>query len=505
MSLVPIKVRKLSFREESQITEKFLACPCMSNKSSRQTVLTYLKKTRPQSIERSDIDKIDIMNIMQASRQFLGGLQELVEAVGFLDNGTIPVQQMEELLQFIFFDPQSPLINQELFGELLENIAEVNVARNDLIRLYRASVPGGWNFPDFRNNDEVEMLALVVRDLTRTDLQDTHTWPLLTFVKLLTKYAHEQSVRDALELWIKKAAKAAGIAEQNISPRAETVPATPLPETSFHLLIKFEPDRFAKKSGEVFFIRAWFVREQRGKVDPEPVETKEEIYHLGTKPTFLKDLIMLCASHAHHFTVELFLPFTLLNHENCDVHQWTYDADFGDRWVALEYPLVLRSYDRIYEGNVILWNDWKENWTICENAFNGNALKILKEKDYTEKGGFLSVHLKKFGCVAMTFVPPKFDSRAHIFKKMVNAGTSIALWPRSTVEAFDEETVEQIYRTLLTGCDFSKLPDMILEKRREALEDKSSLVNMLTLFWDKPHPLPPDIKAPLFAFPAERE
>lgn len=83
----------------------------------------------------------------------------------------------------------------------------------------------------------------------------------------------------------------------------------------------------------------------------------------------------------------------------------------------------------------------------------------------------------------------------------MSAGTSVALWPRSLHEALDEEVVEQAYQALLAGCNFSELPKRMLERRRGAPEDKSLLVNTLTLFLDNPYLLPLDIprKSPLAA------
>lgn len=487
---IPARVRKLSPKERRQIVEGLLACPHVSNRSDREEIVGDLDGIS-QAIIRHESDTADVMSIVRICSQYPNGLKKLVEAVAFLEKNSIPMQKLEQLLASIFFEPHPQIISQELFGELLEIITEVQVDKSDLIRMYGDSVPDGWQFPEVGNKDEVDILAFIVRDLTQTDPKGKGTWPLLKFVELLAKHT-EQSIQNELAHWREEAAKAVGIEEQN-APRKETSLITTSLEDTFHLLLKLTPN--CNKPEEEIIIQAWFLREQNEKV-VEYLELKPDhvLYHLGTTPTFLDSWINRCVDKACQFTIELFLPFELLNHDSCDAHQWHFNAGFNETsFIAHEYPLILRSSERAYIQKAQPRRKWEVNWTKGKVS---QEPTVLREKDYiqyADKEDFLIVQLEEAACVAITFVPPQYGDKSHIFTKMMTAGTSIALWPRSHDETLNEEALEQVYRDILAGCPFTKLPEMLLKRRREVRESKSSIVNTLTLFWDKPDRLPGDI------------
>jgi hypothetical protein len=212
------------------------------------------------------------------------------------------------------------------------------------------------------------------------------------------------------------------------------------------------------------------------------------------------------------FIIELFLPFTLLprdNDDQADIHQWMIKDKTGNVTViSRKYPLVVRLYNRTYEGEPGIWLDWQRNWAICK-AYTGcideATLRLLKIQQYNEEQEDLHVSLRDVLCLRMTFVPSRFDNTPqHIFNKMMSAGTSVALWPRAKDESLDEEAVEQTYNDLLAGCNFSTLPKTLWESRRQALREKTlHLAHQLTLFWDDPDRLPLD--APCYPFVAPRE
>ena len=69
------------------------------------------------------------------------------------------------------------------------------------------------------------------------------------------------------------------------------------------------------------------------------------------------------------FVIELFLPFKLLHSTTCDPHQWQLEDEFGNLAPIIEkYPLVVRSYNRVYRGGTRVWEAWEKNWAICRSG-----------------------------------------------------------------------------------------------------------------------------------------
>ena len=150
-------------------------------------------------------------------------------------------------------------------------------------------------------------------------------------------------------------------------------------------------------------------------------------------------------------------------------------------------------------------NMWKRNWEFGTRSPTITEVEIVKKKDYAVEAKDSIVRFEDATCLAMTSVPPKYDgSPQHIFKEMIDSGTSVALWSRVGIESSDEDIIGQAYRDLLLGETFFELPKLLLDKRRAALSDKSSLVNTLTLFYDNPCLLPRDIKLEPLAAAQER-
>lgn len=485
-----LKESKLSSKEMRQLVEKFLACPIIGNRHSRDAVVKQLDDQILHAIARNAVDKVDVMNIVETCLNFSNGLQELVDAVGFFEGDSTPMQQLRAFVQSLFFVSQ--IISRELFGEIIKIVSALFITKEKLLEMYRSSVPVIWDGPSFRDCDEARMLTLMLQDLAKMDRQTTGVLPFLKFVKLLarvTKYTSEQSVQDAFVVWIQKVSEEVGIDEGEDLSEEETISSAQSSRASFHLLVKFEANR--NKEGE-FNVCAWLIEQKHEKTTclVKEVVLESGTYNVGVECTLLRDWIMQCEEYTPYFTIELFLPFAFLNNKTCDVHQWRCDLDFGHAdLITRTYPLVLRSYDRVYSKKPKTRYNWINNWNICKVSLNVVPVIVKKEE------GDLLPKLERAVCSAMTFVPPNYDSKSlHIFKQMMIAGTSVALWPRVLDEDLNEDMVEEAYRTLLAGCNFSAIPERILEIRKNANVHKVFSKNNLALLWDNPYRLPPDLQ-----------
>ena len=521
---VPPNPRKLDFREKSQLVNRLLTCRKMRSRQGRNRVVQEL--SFGAAIPRDDVDTDDVMNIVNACLDYERGLQQLIEVVEFSEENSLQVLQLNEFLKTLFSSSQSITINVDLLSELYQLTNNLYVPENELQIMYRKSRPSDRPSPQFQSSDESKTLALMIEDLVQTWLQSTHTQnkfthPLLTFVKLLSGYV-PATIRDELIQWRKKTA-----AKENITLEEEPIlnilveqPA----EAFFYLLVRFKPDAYdctrPTNEPENFDVQAYFIREQSGKMEYldgvlDDV-IKQETYERDALSSLLTNLISRCdlwflqhRQYTNMFTIELFLPFTLLscdNDDKADIHQWMLKDKTGNvTAISRKYPLVVRLYNRTYEGEPGIWLNWQRNWTMCKGykgCMDEAKRRLLKAQQYLEEQEDLHESLQEVLCLRMTFVPPHFDDTPqHIFNKMMSAGTSVALWPRAKNESLDEKAVEQTYDALLSGCDFSALPQTLWKGRKE----KTLLAHHLTLFWDDPDRLPLDAPCYPYVAPQERK
>ena len=495
---IPSQPRKLSFNEKGQLVDKLLDCLKMRDRHARDMIVQELSFAG--SIPRHEADKDDVRNILNTSLNYEGSLQELVDVIATfekdeLGRDSLSMQRLSEFLELLFSSPESIAINVDLLGKLYKLTANVHVSKNELHNMYRRSVVDGQLPHKYQSIDESKTLSLMIQDLAQKGLQSTYpqnklTHPLLTFIKLLSRCVPDP-MRDELMQWREEMA-----AKEHIALEEESNPAIgaeQLSEGTYYLLVKFKPGN----NKDAFELHAWLICEQNGKTVPVNSYVKEEAT-LEEIPSLFDELISQCQEHTDTFTIELFLPFALLNGDKDDVHTWRLDLGFDTIAVSHKYPLVVRSYDRVYGVNKIkpevrrrLRQAWEDNWAICKNCGEARIQWPLKEKDYVKEN--LVAWLQGVACLTMVFVPPAFDAvQPHIFKTMMSAGSSVALWPRPHHKCLNEEAIEQAYHGLLVGCHFSKLPKMIWERRIEAAMDETLLANHLTLFWDNPYRLPSD-------------
>jgi hypothetical protein len=514
-----LQPRAFSPREKEQLVDKLLACRTMRVRNSRNQVVQDLSFADSLERDSNTTNKDDMMSIVNRCLDFSDGLQQLIERIKYREENSQPMQNLGKFLQILISSPQPIIINVDLLSKLYKLTNNVRIAKDELYNLYRQTGLADGRLPRiYRSTNEGEILPLMIQDLAQAGLQSTPplsrlTHPLLTFVKILSQRVPD-SMKNLLLQWLAETAK-----KENITP-AEECSADILSEQttqdSHYLLIKLKPRNEKKDEFEIY---AWLIREQKGKTAPIYADVKEEA-KLEEISSILDNLISQCEEYANTFTIELFLPFMLLtcDKSETDVHTWKLDVGFGNTIALIhKYPLVLRSYDRVYEISKLkpavrrrLRLAWESNWTICKNCGVVMLRWPLKEKDSSRE--HIVAWLQEAACLTMMFTPPAFDElQPHIFQKMLSAGTSVALWPRLYCKCLNEEVVEQAYRSLLEGYHFSTLPKIIWERRKEAARDETLLANHLTLFWDDPYRLPsdaPDAPAKdkyLLAFPLERK
>ena len=90
----------LDFAKLTKLAELLLACPSLSNPSSRANVVNQLPAQIRQSINYSPqaTARQELLNIIQTCHNFPAGFPALLDIIRFYDNGTIAFQALERFL-----------------------------------------------------------------------------------------------------------------------------------------------------------------------------------------------------------------------------------------------------------------------------------------------------------------------------------------------------------------------------------------------------------------------
>jgi hypothetical protein len=266
-----------------------------------------------------------------------------------------------------------------------------------------------------------------------------------------------------------------------------------------YLLVLVQPSR---QKRDEFFVDGWFLTEVPQADGPSILNRKR--LDLPTPPdsdtvpdtnqmTF--QITQVCAVVATflnqiggegvnttELNVEVFVPLKLLNQA---IHEWSIEGQFGG-----ESPLcyecqrvVVRSYERLarnYRPKGLWQKKWEYVETVLQEAAQGIfipfevakvqvlkdakavAVKLSQENLSTEKGGSLAL--------------------------ILGTATPIALWLQKRLNSVQE------FEDVLDCC-LNRVLDNVSEKRREAYDsgDEHHLGRYLSLVWENPHRVPPDI------------
>lgn len=82
----------------NQLTEALLACPGISNRATRDDIVSELPEDMRNNISRRDSAKADVRNIIKTCQNYEGGLEKLIEILRAYEGNSLPMQEVERLL-----------------------------------------------------------------------------------------------------------------------------------------------------------------------------------------------------------------------------------------------------------------------------------------------------------------------------------------------------------------------------------------------------------------------
>ena len=199
----------------------------------------------------------------------------------------------------------------------------------------------------------------------------------------------------------------------------------------------------------------------------------------NTLPEFIRDLIRQKFRTQPTPMIHLFVPRSLFC---CDVAMQTY----GKRKQVLgrDYPFVIRTNLTLHPIGYGYYDDWNRKWERIEEIFHTQAKDVIKAIDCSQYEDVIDELINinaamLHGC----------DDIEMLFEDIANeTALPVALWSREPL--FQERLADML------DCEVGALGDRIRQERDTAhgLRSEDSLGNHLSLVWEDPKIVPPDMR-----------
>ena len=412
----------------------------------------------------------------------------------------IAAEKRRDDVSSAFMIPQSTLTRYALTPlaqqQLLALLPSAGADLTDLIKtIYTRLCPAGWR-PGQPAPTEV---SAMVHDLADMPEQGGHE-PLHLFVAaLLVSDRLEADCKQRLRQWL---------ADKNVGVPAllDYVSQLPIPLTAAspqvqhpYLLVLVRPSR---QQPDAYFVDGWLRREvpqgngppikSHQRLDLPPPEddttspdTNQRTFTVNQIPPLVAEFLNQIGGEAidlAELTIEIFVPLHLLNQA---IDSWATEDQFGlESTLCCECQrVVVRSYERLAR-NYRPKGLWQKKWAHVETVRDEVAQSLFILLDAATQQS-----LKNPTAIAVKTAKGNLSTaKGGPLAVLLGTATPIALWARQTMDCTED------FNGLLTCCLQSVL-DEVSRTRRDAYDggDDDHLGRHLSLVWEDPHRLPPDI------------
>jgi len=487
-------MKKLNSLEKIRLIEKLQECPAIKNRRSREAILRFLPTQISDMIQEAPQDIVHITNIVDVCLVYQRGIEEFIDRVQFFEKNSRPMQELDELLEEL--SPMS--VKPALLRELNSIVSRIDWPEDILKNAYRQTAPPDWIFP--KGDDAIELCLCMLNNLASALRQNDGTVPILLFVDHLIKYLdtlrwHDKIkgriLQGKLRAWIQTTAKEQNFTGDFIQPRDDTFQLAS--DISPYLLVILKPDN---NNDHLFSLQAWLLDNHYRNIKYLYADDSQK--PLEDLPALFDNLLVQCCQllegipdAINKLTIEFCLPLKLMGY---DVDYWNISVGIKTRVrVGIKHRVVVRSLERVYDKR--LRSSWKIKWEKMRQSFNNGAFPfflIYSMEDYVSQEQFYAkLNMPTVACLALDLT---LQDKVDVLDTVIDAGIPIALWPGQHAH-ISKETLKS-FESLLSCCKLSELPKVVWEQRMMAVggRNESHLGHSLTLMWDDPDRLPPDVQ-----------
>jgi hypothetical protein len=476
-----------------RIANSLSSCLSVQNPDSRRVVLSQLPFG--DKIENNNQTNVHVFNIVKTAVDYRRGLETLVEVVSSFEGKSIPMQRVYDTLDNEITLPIKWSRISSLKGILAKNQFEEDSIR----RFYYQSSRSKTELPEWCNDD---LLECCIEELAKQPHKAPNV-PLPEFLINLLSEIEEVEIKDEIENWIKSAIVEMDITFDEINRQVCAAQSDlPAADGSPYLLVKVEPDQWKENE---YQIKGWFLYNNKFKLLSVP----DASCSVDDFPKLLEELIFESkqrlvaefkkpASEIEKLIIEVFLPIDLLS-SNLD--EWKLKVGkFTSRPIGHFSPLVIRSFERVYDEDLRVqsWGRWRQKWESRSKTLTSTDIySACAESDYCDRF-FDKLTESSLIFLGLTLIPPR-DSNLQaieILGPMLDAGIPIALWLRS-IDDNNVNVIRAEIEELIFNNNLDQIPDLVRSKRHRTTNQ--SFWKSITLLWDDPDRLPPDVQFNLSA------
>ncbi|MEW2353171.1 hypothetical protein [Spirillospora sp. NPDC029432] len=461
-------VRSLDVADQRRLVTALLQIDGMRVRSTRDLCITVLERGLGRGLEliRHEQDMHDVWQLVDACLTCPGGVHMLVDALWNFYGDSLSVRAARAVVEELLPEPLlQPAERRELYQlvHALEAQGLNAVYFGDLPALYRNAVGplgpalGGnvWGIRDF------------VAYLEEVPLGADGVPPLLTFVTDLSAYA-KGPVADALDAWTGRAAARFGVDRKRLR-RPGALPAgrgAGPAERGAYLVIECRPDG---ADFDRFLVTAWL------QFAGEPgimLRCDEEPLPLGRLPALVESLLVedhrVAGREVPDLTIEFVLPRALVDRP---FDQFQVSVAGLPRRLGIEYPVVLRSLDRLRHR--ALHHNWRRKWERLRDDPENAAVHVIRRPgEYGDERLFTLLSDHATAGLALAFPPgaggPDAGEGGPVDELWIGlqAGVPVVVWCRDGrgPDGFDPDA-----RALLDSGDLLSLPRRVRDLRRAAV------------------------------------
>lgn len=439
-------------------------------------------------------------------------LRELADCIlscsSFLDNKLDFYSSIESLVAFLVDNEENQETKQKLcdkiesiFGygfpfphllKLISLLPEIQLEPGTIRDAYKRSAPKGthWNPPIIQ--DSPQLLEDSCYILAKASTQHDKSSPLLNFLLKITDIMeNDNPIVYQLKEWISETAKLIKV-DLSRSQKDYQSSSSQEEEKKSYLMIRVQP-----RDDGYYALTAWFGPKQQ-LIYPASIEDEQPIQIEHIEQIIQKLYARYISNTMEETVIEMFLPVELLDYasDRLKIKQ-------GKRsLIALgeKYQLVSRSFDRIYDPEMrTTHRDWQKRWETWKRGLSQENIYPFGHRSHYLNNDF--IRREEVSFLVFTCTPTE-DERDELFWSMLDAGIPVALLPRK--QHLHPTPIEHMLKVLCQH-GYNLLPQRLRELRSKPLlmikegQENNIPENQadihLTLLWDDPERLPPDVKS----------
>jgi vWA-MoxR associated protein C-terminal domain/vWA-MoxR associated protein middle region 0/Effector-associated domain 2 len=429
-------------------------------------------------------DRLYTIALLEQCQHHYGGLRKLVAALRLIALGHFAVQEIADLVAvhvpLELLTPGERADLRKLLGGLPTDL--------DVNSLYRTAL---GPLAPHAVSPQGDVLGLV-DELVNIMNAPGQLPPLMVYVEHLAAATEGSGQTSAaLRRWNDDVARRCELPDQLIKAARENARIQPdKPATTFALLVQVDEDGIDHSR---FQLSVWLWQESTAS---RALARDDRTYSVEEIPEVIDRALLECGkllvADRVELMVELILPHHLLI---TPVDQWliTSGTPFR-RHIGVDYPVVVRSLDRMRATSLPVRNQWHAKWRWLQEQSSRHPDTAIRwmvvadgrdaERLYRELTGDQPV------CVTWEGPPPPEHQRMDsVLGAAIWAGTPVALWCR---EHHSEGAHVQLNELLAAGA-LHRLPEYTQVARAQAddLDDSADHCgHHLSLLWDDPSRLP---------------